>query len=179
MLALYGDIPHFNQNGNLWGAGKADILIIDWYPVETDRSGCSRTGVHVLTTGPKHFKNVRAIVDAKTPGTPIWLMVQTHKNLAPSCHKKQLPTRRNSASRSATASTTQRCPGIAFHTFDNSGYTMDERRNPKMVGWMRDDRRPGPRRDVPVGRRRRAHPSRGGSLSSGRAPRRSARRAGA
>ena len=28
----------------------------------------------------------------KTPGTPVWLMAQTHKNLNPRCHKKQGPT---------------------------------------------------------------------------------------
>ena len=30
--------------GNTWGKGMADILVVDWYPVETDRNGCSRTG---------------------------------------------------------------------------------------------------------------------------------------
>ena len=32
------------------------------------------------------------MVNAKTPGMPIWLMVQTHKYLGPTCHKKQRPT---------------------------------------------------------------------------------------
>ena len=27
--------------------------------------------------------------------------------------------------------------GIAFHTWSNSGYAMDERRDPAMVGYMR------------------------------------------
>jgi hypothetical protein len=137
VLALYGDIPHFNKPGNLWSTGKADILVIDWYPVETARNGCSRTGVDVQTTGPKHFKNVRAIVDAKTPGTPIWLMVQTHKNLAPACHKKQRPSEARLRKQVSDGFKYAKVVGIAFHTWSNSGYAMDERRDPAMVGYMR------------------------------------------
>ncbi len=83
VLALFGDIPHFNQTGNYWGTRMADILVVDWYPVETARNGCSRSGVDVQTTGAKHLKHVRAVVNSKTPGTPVWLMVQTHKEPRP------------------------------------------------------------------------------------------------
>jgi hypothetical protein len=137
VIAIYGDIPHFNKPGNLWGTGKADILMIDWYPVETNSNGCSRSGYDVITTGPKHFKNVRAVVNAKTPGTPIWLMVQTHKYLAPSCHKKQRPTEAQLRKQVRDGFTYGKVSGIAFHTFDNSGYNSDERRDPTMVRWMR------------------------------------------
>jgi hypothetical protein len=137
VLALFGDIPHFNQKGNTWGKGMADILMVDWYPVETARSGCSRTGTHVITTGPKYLRHVRAVVDLKTPGTPVWVMVQTHKNLAPACHKKQRPTQAQLRKQVRDAVNSAKAVGIAFHTFDNSSYTKDERRDPVMVGWMR------------------------------------------
>ncbi len=137
VLAIFGDIPHFNQTGNKWGTGMADILIIDWYPVETARNGCSRSGVDVQTTGPKHFKTVRATVNAKTPGTPIWLMVQTHKYLAPACHKKQRPSEARLRKQVRDGFTYAKVSGIAFHTFQNSSYQSDQRRDPQMVGWMR------------------------------------------
>jgi hypothetical protein len=137
VLAIFGDIPHFNLKGNSWGTGMADILIVDWYPVETARNGCSRTGTKVVTTGPRHLKNVRAVVDLKTPGTPVWVMVQTHKNLAPACHKKQRPTEAQLRKQVRDAINYAKAVGIAFHTFDNSSYAVDERRDPTMVGWMR------------------------------------------
>jgi hypothetical protein len=137
VLALFGDIPHFNQKGNTWGKGMADILMVDWYPVETARSGCSRTGSKMLTSGPRHLRHVRSVVDLKTPGTPVWVMVQTHKNLAPTCHKKQRPTEAQLRRQVREAINSAAAVGIAFHTFDNSSYTKDERRDPAMVGWMR------------------------------------------
>ena len=137
VLALFGDIPHFNLKGNYWGTGMANILIVDWYPVETNRNGCSRTGYDVQTTGPKHLKNVRAVVDRKTPGTPIWLMVQTHKYLAPACHKKQRPTEAQLRKQVRDGLVYAKVEGIAFHTFANSSYQSDQRRDPKMVGYMR------------------------------------------
>ena len=137
VLAIYGDIPHFNGRGNLWGSGKADILVIDWYPVETARNGCSRTGVDIQTKGPTHMKKVRAVVDAKTPGTPIWLMVQTHKYLAPACHKKQRPTEAQLRKQVRHGLVYAKAVEIAFHTFANSSYNSDQRRDPKMVGYMR------------------------------------------
>jgi hypothetical protein len=137
VLAIFGDIPHFNQTGNYWGTGMANILMIDWYPVETARNGCSKTGVDVISTTAKRFKNVRAIVNRKTPGKPIWLMVQTHKNLAPSCHRKQRPTEAQLRKQVRDGYTYAKIVGVAFHTFDNSSYASDQRRDPTMVGWMR------------------------------------------
>ena len=74
---------------------------------------------------------------AKTPGVPIWVMVQTHKNLAPTCHKKQRPTEAQLRTQVRNAINYAQATGIAFHTFDNSSYAKDERRDPTMVGWMR------------------------------------------
>ena len=137
VLAIFGDIPHFNQPGNRWGTGMADILIVDWYPVETANNGCSRTGTHYIGTGPKHFTNVAATVARKTPGTPVWLMAQTHKNLSPSCHKKQGPTEALLRRQVSDAFRYLGATGIAFHTWSNTNYARDERRSPTTVGWMR------------------------------------------
>ena len=43
VVAIFGDTPHFNQSVNPWTAGMANILMVDWYPVETASNGCSRT----------------------------------------------------------------------------------------------------------------------------------------
>ena len=43
VIAIFGDIPHFDMVGNRWATGMADILVVDWYPVETSSGGCSRT----------------------------------------------------------------------------------------------------------------------------------------
>ena len=93
VISIFGDIPHFNQSVNPWTGGMADILVVDWYPVETSNSGCSRTGTHYVTTGPKHFTNVRAVIGRETPGTQLWLMAQTHKNLGPDLPQEAGPDR--------------------------------------------------------------------------------------
>lgn len=137
VVAIFGDIPHFDMVGNRWGPGMADILIVDWYPVETLRGGCSSTGTHYITTGPKHFTRVRSIVATQTPGTPIWLMAQTHKNLRPTCHKKQGPTEALLRRQVRDGFGYLGATGIAFHTWSNTSYARDERRSPTTVGWMR------------------------------------------
>ena len=137
VFAIFGDIPHFNQPGNRWSAGMADTLIVDWYPVETANRGCSRTGTHYIGTGPKHFANVKATVARKTPGTPIWLMAQTHKNLGPTCHKKQGPTEALLRRQVREALWYLGASGIAYHTWSNTTYQRDQRRSPTTIRWMR------------------------------------------
>ena len=137
VVAIFGDIPHFDQVGNRWATGMADILVVDWYPVETLNGGCSRTGTHYITTGPKHFTKVRTTVATKTPGTPVWLMAQTHKNLNPSCHKKQGPTESLLRRQVREAFRYLGATGFAFHTWSNTGYQRDQRRSPATVRWMR------------------------------------------
>jgi hypothetical protein len=137
VIAIFGDIPHFGLKGNRWGSGMANILVVDWYPVETSRAGCSRTGTTYVANGPKWFTKVRATVARVTPGTPIWLMAQTHKNLGPSCHKKQLPTEALLRRQVHEAIRYLGASGVAFHTWTNTGYSMDERRSPTMITWMR------------------------------------------
>ncbi|MEP6638128.1 MAG: hypothetical protein ABJC39_02165 [Chloroflexota bacterium] len=137
VLAIFGDIPHFDMPGNRWATGMADILIVDWYPVETLRNGCSATGTYYIPTGPRHFTRVRTTVATKTPGTPIWLMAQTHKNLAPTCHKKQGPTETSLRRQVREAFRYLGATGVAFHTWSNTSYQRDERRSPATVRWMR------------------------------------------
>ncbi|MEA2549947.1 MAG: hypothetical protein QOE42_2545, partial [Chloroflexota bacterium] len=138
VVALFGDIPHFGGTSNPYTAGMADIVMVDWYPVETASGGCSRSGTSYVTTGPKWLSTkVYAKVHAITPNAPIWVMVQTHKNLAPSCHKKQLPTQSLLNRQVREAFTYGHAQGIAFQTFANLNYTMDERRNATMVSWMK------------------------------------------
>ena len=138
VVGLFGDIPHFGGTSNPYTAGMADIVMVDWYPVETSRTGCSTSGTSYITYGPKWFSTkVYPTVHTKTPRVPIWVMVQTHKYLAPSCHKKQLPTQALLSRQVREAFMYAHAQGIAYHTIQNSNYTMDERRNPTMVSWMR------------------------------------------
>jgi hypothetical protein len=137
VVALFGDIPHFGWARNPYTAGMANIVMVDWYPVETASGGCSKTGSSYVSTGPKHFKNVRAKVEAVTPGRPIWLMVQTHKYLAPPCHKKQRPTEAQLRRQVRDGLVYLKASGVAFHTFRNTNYNVDQYRDPTMVGWMR------------------------------------------
>ena len=138
VVALFGDIPHFGETRNPYTAGMADVVMVDWYPVETSRSGCASTGTTYVSYGPKWYSTkVRPTVAAKTPGVPIWVMVQTHKYLAPTCHKKQRPSQSLLNRQVREAFTYARAQGIAFHTFRNVNYNVDERRDPTMVSWMK------------------------------------------
>jgi hypothetical protein len=116
----------------------ADIAMVDWYPVETSRSGCSTSGTIYVPYGPKWYSTkVYPTVHTKTPNTKIWVMVQTHKNLHPSCHKKQRPTQALLNRQVREALVYAHAQGIAFHTWANTNYTMDERRDGTMVSWMK------------------------------------------
>jgi hypothetical protein len=64
-------------------------------------------------------------------------MVQTQKNLHPSCHKKQRPSQALLNRQVREAFVYAHATGIAFHTFQNVNYTLDERRDPTMVSWMK------------------------------------------
>jgi hypothetical protein len=137
VVALFGDVPHFGSTRNPYTAGMADIVMVDWYPVETANGGCSSTGTTYITNGPKWFRLVRAKVEATTPGRPLWLMVQTHKYLAPACHKKQRPTESQLRRQVRDGFVALQAKGIAFHTFRNTNYNIDQYRDKAMVGWMR------------------------------------------
>ena len=112
--------------------------MVDWYPVETASGGCSSSGTSYITTGPKWYSTkVYPKVHAVTPRAPIWVMVQTHKYLAPSCHKKQRPTQSLLNRQVREALTYAHASGIAFHTFSNTNYNIDQRRDGTMVSWMK------------------------------------------
>lgn len=137
VVALFGDIPHFGSTRNPYLTGMADIVMVDWYPVETANGGCSRTGTTYITNGPKWFKLVKAKVEAVTPGRPVWAMVQTHKYLAPTCHKKQRPTESQLRRQVRDALVYLGADGVAFHTFRNTNYQSDLYRDPAMVRYMK------------------------------------------
>lgn len=138
VAGIWGDIPHFGDTRNPYTAGMADLVIVDWYPVETASGGCSSTGTSYVKYGPKWFSTkVRPTVEAKTPGRPIWVMVQTHKYLAPTCHKKQRPSSTLLDRQVREAFGYARAKGIAFHTFRNDNYNLDQRRDSAMVKLMK------------------------------------------
>ena len=138
VYALFGDIPHFGESRNPYTAGMADVVMVDWYPVETASGGCSRTGTSYVANGPRWFAKVRNYVAGRTPGRPVYAMVQTHKYLAPTCHKKQLPTKSLLFRQVREAFTYGSVKGVAFHSWTNTNYQMDQLRNPTMVGWMKE-----------------------------------------
>jgi hypothetical protein len=134
VIGMWGDVPHFGQAVNPYTAGMADIMMVDWYPVETT-TGRNTT---YLATGPTYYKRIRAFVAARTPGVPVWLMVQTHKYLRPATHKKQRPSQALLARQVREGFIYLGATGIAFHTWSNVNYSMDQRRDPTMVSWMND-----------------------------------------
>jgi len=138
VIALFGDISHFGDTRNPYTAGLANVVMVDWYPVETASGGCSTTGTSYVTTGPKWYSTkVRPVVALKTPGVPVWVMVQTHKYLKSGCHKKQRPSWSLLNRQIKEAFTYAHAKGIAFQTFRNTSYTIDEYRDPTMVSWMK------------------------------------------
>jgi hypothetical protein len=138
VFALFGDIPHFGDSANPYTSGMANIVMVDWYPVETGNGGCSSSGTSYVANGPKWFAKVKNVVAAKTPNRPVYAMVQTHKYLAPTCHKKQLPTKTLLHRQVREAFTYGAVKGVAFHTWQNANYQMDQRRNSTMVAGMKE-----------------------------------------
>jgi hypothetical protein len=137
VIALFGDIPHFGMTVNPYTYSMANIVMVDWYPVETGNGGRSLTGTTYLTSGPTYFTRVRKYVQSVTPGVPVWLMVQTHKYLKPTYHKKQRPSQSLLNRQVRDGFGYLGAKGIAFHTWSNVNYNVDELRDPTMVGWMK------------------------------------------
>ena len=131
-MALFGNIPNFGKSTNPYATGMADVVMVNWYPVETT------TGSNDIyrTGGPTHFKNVKAVVARVTPGVPVWLMVQTHKYLKPATHKKQRPNWTYLTRQAREGFTYLGAQGLAFHTWRNTNYTIDQLRDPQMLLWM-------------------------------------------
>jgi hypothetical protein len=136
VVALFGDVPHFGYTANPYTAGMANIVMLDWYPVETANGGRSMTGTSYVAGTPTFFRRSRDLIQAKTPGTPVWLMVQTFKYLTPTYHKKQRPSQALLYRQVREGFTYLGADGLSFHTWTNSGYNVDQRRDPTMVSWM-------------------------------------------
>jgi hypothetical protein len=133
VMALFGDIPHFGASTNPYGRGMANVVMVDWYPVETTTG----SNTIYLTGATTWFPKVKAYVASATPGTPVWLMVQTHKYLKPATHKKQRPSWTLLNREVREGFTYLGAKGIGFHTWRNTNYTIDESRDPQMVSWMK------------------------------------------
>jgi hypothetical protein len=132
VIALFGDMPGFGTTRNPYTAGMANIVMFDWYPVETTDG----TNSIYLTGATKWFPRAKAIVATLTPGKWVWLMVQTHKYLRPATHKKQRPSQAQLARQVRDGFALLGANGIAFHTWRNTNYTRDQLRDPQMVSWM-------------------------------------------
>jgi hypothetical protein len=137
VIALFGDVPHFGTTVNPYTAGMADIVLVDWYPVETGNGGRWTTGLSYVAGAPTFYTRIRSYVARVTPGRPIWLMVQTFKYLAPTYHKKQRPSQALLQRQVREGFVYLHAEGIAFHTWSNTNYTVDQLRDPTMVGWMK------------------------------------------
>jgi hypothetical protein len=138
VIGIWGDIPHFGTTANPYWTAMADIVMVDWYPIETAHGGCSTTGSVYIAGGSTWYSTkVRPGIARQTPNVPVWVMVQTHKYLAPTCHKKQLPNWTQLQREVREAFVYAGATGIAFHTFQNTNYTVDERRSPTMMSWMK------------------------------------------
>jgi hypothetical protein len=138
VIAQFGDSPHFGGSTNPYTAGMANIVMIGWYPVETANGGRSTTGTSYVTTGPTNFARNRSFINKTTPGTPVWLMIQTHKYLAPATHKKQLPSSALINRQAREGFVYLSAKGIAFHIWSNTNYNVDERRSPTTVQSMKN-----------------------------------------
>ncbi len=132
VITLFGDMPGFGTSRNPYTTGMADIVMFDWYPVETTTG----TNSIYLAGGAKWFPRAKSIVRKASPGRPIWLMVQTHRYLTPAAHKKQRPTQSQLWRQVRDGFALLGARGIAFHTWRNANYTRDQLRDPQMVAWM-------------------------------------------
>lgn len=132
VMALFGDVPHFGSTQNPYTKGMANVVIVDWYPVETTNG----TNSKYLTGASKWFPKVRVKVARTTPGVPVYLMVQTHKYLHPATHKKQRPTQAQLSREVRDGFTYLKAGGIAFHVWRNTNYNRDQLRDPQMVSWI-------------------------------------------
>jgi hypothetical protein len=132
VIALFGDMPGFGTSRNPYTTGMANIVMFDWYPVETTNG---RDSIY-LTGARKWFPRAKGIVERVTPGKTTWLMVQTHKYLRPATHKKQRPTEDQLFRQVREGFSYLGAKGIAFHVWRNPNYTKDQLRDPAMVTSM-------------------------------------------
>ena len=121
VVALLGDTPHFGSSANPWGAGVANALWVDWYPVTIRRGYLGAASVN--------FPKIKNFVAATTPGTPIWLMVQGHGYPAGDL---RTPTAAELRRQVSDGFRYLGAAGIAFYTWKNPLYSNDFVRNPAL-----------------------------------------------
>ncbi|HEU0243248.1 MAG TPA: hypothetical protein VFQ75_05040 [Candidatus Limnocylindrales bacterium] len=132
VIALFGDLPHFGTSRNPYGTGMSNIVMFDWYPVETTNG----TDSVYLTGARTWFPRAKSLVAKISPTKRIFLMVQTHKYLKPATHKKQRPTELQLRRQVRDGFNYLGADGIAFHVWRNTNYTRDQLRDPAMVSYM-------------------------------------------
>jgi hypothetical protein len=126
VIALLGDTPHFGTSQNPWGAGVANILWVNWYPV-TCRNG-------YYTGATTNFPKVRSTVERLTPWVPIWLMVQGHAYYA---GNKCTPTNAQLSRQVREGFQYLKAEGIVFYVWNNPGADRDLKRNATLTSHMR------------------------------------------
>jgi len=119
VAALLGDTPNFGESQNPWGTGVADMLWVDWYPVTCTKG--------YLPGAKVNFPKVRSYVDAKTPGTKIWLVTQGHKYTP---GNRCTPTNAQLDRQVKEGLSYLKADGFIFYTWKNGQYQMDYTRNP-------------------------------------------------
>jgi hypothetical protein len=112
IFADYGDSPHFGTSANPWTTGIADVLIMNWYPVWITRG--------YVTGAATSFPKMRAYVDKVTPGTPIWVMVQTQ---GATKYDKRTPTAAELERQVGEALRYGGANGIVFYPWTNASFT--------------------------------------------------------
>lgn len=121
VIALLGDTPNFGRERNPWGVGVADMLWVNWYPV-TCTAG-------YYTSAVTNFPKIRTKVDSVTPGTEIWLMVQTHEYRT---GNKCSPTPKQLSRQVREGFNYLKADGIIFYTWNNAQFDRDLKRNPDL-----------------------------------------------
>jgi hypothetical protein len=140
VIVSYGHLPWFGADTNPFGARVADAIIAEWYPVVFPTLAYPTGWVSSTSTV---LRNVRAVVAAKAPGTPIWLTVQMHEYLPsnkrqPSFAEVNRQIERGVADLGAS--------GFAFYPWHTStNYTGDLAGNAELqdsvrtsIQWLRD-----------------------------------------
>ena len=126
-------MPGFGTSRNPYTTGMANIVMFDWYPVETTTG----TNSIYLTGATKWFPRAKSIVNRVTPGRPD--LAHGPDPQVPEArrrHKKQRPTQAQLWRQVRDGFTLLGAKGIAFHTWRNTNYTRDQLRDPQMVSWM-------------------------------------------
>jgi hypothetical protein len=139
VVVSYGHLPWFGDATNDFGRGVADSIITEWYPVVFPSPAYPAGWV---TTGPAILRNVRSVVAARAPGTPIWVSVQMHEYLH---SNKRQPSFTEVIKMIDQGFDEMGARGVLYYPWHtSSNYTNDLSRNPELqesvrvsIAWLR------------------------------------------